>query len=51
MELVAQADWVIDMGPSGGEDGGKVVVAGTPESVAKNSSSITGRYLKPLLNN
>ena len=49
MELVAQADWVIDMGPGGGENGGTVVGAGTPEEIARSSSSITGRYLKEIL--
>ena len=39
------ADYIIDMGPGGGEAGGRVVAAGTPEEIAQNGQSITGRYL------
>jgi excinuclease ABC subunit A len=49
LELVACADWVIDMGPEGGERGGQVVIAGTPEAVAANPESHTGHHLKPVL--
>jgi excinuclease ABC subunit A len=49
LELVACADWVIDMGPEGGERGGQVVVAGTPEVIAANPDSHTGHHLKPVL--
>ncbi len=49
MDLVAQADWVIDMGPGGGALGGRIVAEGTPEQVAKSKESITARYLAPLL--
>ncbi|MBP3884157.1 MAG: excinuclease ABC subunit UvrA [Olsenella sp.] len=45
LDMIANADWVIDMGPGGGEDGGRVVVADVPESVAAFSDSVTGRYL------
>jgi excinuclease ABC subunit A len=45
LDMIANADWVIDMGPGGGEEGGRVVVADTPESVAAFPDSITGRYL------
>ena len=48
-ELICQADWIIDMGPEGGEKGGKIVAEGSPEEVAKNPHSITGRYLKNIL--
>ncbi len=48
LDVIAEADWVIDMGPEGGKDGGKVVCAGTPETVVK-SCSHTGRALKALL--
>ncbi|HTW90895.1 MAG TPA: excinuclease ABC subunit UvrA [bacterium] len=49
LEVIKCADWVIDLGPEGGDEGGTVVVAGTPEQVAACASSHTGRYLKPLL--
>jgi excinuclease ABC subunit A len=49
LELVACADWVLDMGPEGGERGGQVVVAGPPEAVAAQTDSHTGRHLKPVL--
>ena len=45
LDLIANADYVIDMGPGGGEQGGRVVACGTPEQVAANPSSVTGRYL------
>lgn len=45
LDLVANADYVIDMGPGGGEDGGKVVCAGTPDEVAAVEASLTGKYL------
>ena len=49
LELVGCADWVIDMGPEGGDGGGRVVVAGPPEVVAKHPDSHTGRYLRTVL--
>jgi excinuclease ABC subunit A len=48
LDVIKSADWVIDLGPEGGDGGGKVVVTGTPEKVAKNKSSYTGQYLKHL---
>ena len=45
LDMIANADWVIDMGPGGGEAGGRVVVAGTPEQVVSCAESVTGRYL------
>ena len=50
LDLVAEADWVIDMGPEGGGEGGRVVAEGTPETVAAAPGSHTGFYLKPILN-
>lgn len=50
MDVVKCADWVIDIGPEGGEAGGNVVVTGTPEQIAKCPESYTGQYLKPKLN-
>lgn len=49
MELVAQADWVIDLGPGGGAEGGEIVATGTPEEIAKNPRSLTGKYLAEVL--
>ena len=49
MELIARADWVIDLGPEGGDDGGQVIAAGTPEDVAACPHSYTGQYLKNVL--
>ena len=49
MELIAEADWVIDLGPEGGQGGGRILVEGTPKQVAACRRSHTGRYLKPLL--
>ena len=49
MDVIKTADWIIDLGPEGGEDGGKVVVVGPPETVAAHPSSHTGRYLQPVL--
>jgi excinuclease ABC subunit A len=49
LDVVACADWVIDLGPEGGSGGGEVVVAGTPETVADTARSHTGRYLKEVL--
>ena len=49
LDVIKTADWVIDLGPEGGDDGGQVVVAGPPEVVAENVNSHTGRYLKHVL--
>ena len=49
LEVVKTADWVIDMGPEGGDGGGLIVAEGTPEDVAATVGSYTGRFLKPLL--
>ena len=49
LDVIANADWVIDMGPEGGKGGGTVVVAGTPEKVAANEASYTGQFLAPVL--
>ena len=48
LDVIKTADWIIDMGPEGGSGGGQVLVAGTPEDVAKNKKSHTGRFLKEL---
>ena len=49
LEVVKTADWIIDMGPEGGDGGGEVVAPGTPEEIARNPKSYTGAYLKPVL--
>jgi len=49
LEVIKTADWIVDMGPEGGDRGGEIVVAGTPEAVAACETSWTGRYLKPHL--
>jgi len=49
LEVIKTADWIIDMGPEGGDGGGEVVAQGTPETVAKVKASYTGRFLQPLL--
>ena len=49
LDVIKTADWIIDLGPGGGEHGGRVVAAGTPETVAANRNSLTGQYLAPLL--
>ena len=49
LDMIANADFVIDMGPGGGEDGGRIVAVGTPEDIADNPDSLTGRYLKSVL--
>ena len=49
LDMIAGSDYIIDMGPGGGESGGRIVAAGTPEDVAANPESITGRYLKELV--
>jgi len=49
LDVIKTADWLIDLGPEGGDGGGRIIAAGTPESVALVSGSYTGRYLAPLL--
>jgi excinuclease ABC subunit A len=49
LDVVKTADWIIDLGPEGGDDGGRIVVEGTPERVAEDPSSYTGQYLRRLL--
>ncbi len=49
LEVVKTADWVIDLGPDGGEGGGELIAEGTPETVAKVKKSYTGKYLKSIL--
>jgi excinuclease ABC subunit A len=49
LDVIASADWLVDLGPEGGQAGGRIVAEGTPEKVAEDPASHTGRYLKPKL--
>ena len=49
LDMIANADWIVDLGPGGGEAGGRIVAEGTPEQIAASNESITGRYLKERL--
>jgi excinuclease ABC subunit A len=49
LDVIKRADWVVDLGPEGGDAGGRVVAQGPPEAVATMTASHTGRYLAPLL--
>jgi excinuclease ABC subunit A len=49
LDVIKCADWVIDMGPGGGAEGGKIIARGTPEQIAKRKRSATGAYLKKIL--
>ncbi len=51
MDVVKTADWIIDLGPEGGDDGGRIIASGTPEEVAEMSRTYTGQYLKQVLGN
>ena len=49
LEVIKTADWIIDLGPEGGDKGGRVIAQGTPEKVARARESYTGQYLAPYL--
>jgi excinuclease ABC subunit A len=49
LDVIKTADWIIDLGPEGGSDGGEIVATGTPEDVAKVSNSFTGQFLEKML--
>lgn len=49
LDVIKTADWIIDIGPAGGDKGGRIVATGTPEQIAASKESVTGRYLKPML--
>jgi excinuclease ABC subunit A len=49
LDVIKQADWIVDLGPEGGDDGGEVVAAGTPEDVAEAKGSYTGQFLRGVL--
>jgi excinuclease ABC subunit A len=50
LDVIKTADWIVDLGPEGGDGGGQVIASGTPEDVADVKASFTGQYLQPLLN-
>jgi len=49
LDVIKTADWILDLGPEGGAEGGRIIAEGTPEAVARNKASVTGEYLKPYL--
>ena len=49
LDVIKSADWLIDLGPEGGDGGGQIVATGTPEDVAACDASYTGKYLRPML--
>jgi excinuclease ABC subunit A len=49
LEVIKTADWIIDLGPEGGDGGGEIVAQGTPEDVVRDKRSYTGQFLKPVL--
>ena len=49
LDVIKTADWVIDLGPEGGDGGGRIVAEGTPHQLALNKQSVTGKYLKHAL--
>ena len=50
LDVIKTADWILDLGPEGGDEGGEIIAQGTPEQVAATEVSYTGQYLKKLLN-
>ena len=49
LDVIKQADWIVDLGPEGGDAGGELIAAGTPEQVAAEADSFTGQFLRELL--
>ena len=49
LDVIKSADWIIDLGPEGGDAGGRIVAEGSPEQVAENKNSYTGQYLRKVL--
>jgi len=49
LDVIKQSDWIVDLGPEGGEAGGEIVAQGTPEDVALTEGSYTGKFLRELL--
>ena len=49
LDVIKTADWIVDLGPEGGDGGGRIIASGSPEEVAKVKGSYTGKYLKGIL--
>jgi excinuclease ABC subunit A len=49
LDVIKTADWIIDLGPEGGDGGGRIIATGTPEEIAQNPASHTGKYLRHVL--
>ncbi|MCO4811422.1 MAG: excinuclease ABC subunit UvrA, partial [Gammaproteobacteria bacterium] len=49
LDVIKTADWIIDLGPEGGDGGGRIIASGTPEDVAATKGSFTGEFLKPMV--
>jgi excinuclease ABC subunit A len=49
LDVIKTADWIVDLGPEGGDGGGRVIATGTPEDIAENPASFTGQYLRNAL--
>ena len=49
LDVIKTADWVMDLGPEGGDGGGRIIAEGSPRDIAANKQSMTGKYLQPLL--
>ena len=49
LDVIKTADWLIDLGPEGGDQGGRIIATGTPEDIARHDGSHTGRFLAPML--
>ena len=50
LDVIKTADWIVDLGPEGGDGGGKIIASGSPEEVVKVKGSYTGKYLKDVIN-
>jgi excinuclease ABC subunit A len=50
LDVIKTSDWIIDLGPEGGDGGGQIIAEGSPQEIAKSKRSVTGKYLKPVLN-
>ena len=51
LDVIKTADWIVDLGPEGGDGGGRIIASGSPEEVAKVKGSYTGKYLKNIFTN